>query len=93
MNTFNQQPTAPRVELRIGELVLNGFAPGDRYHIWAALERELARLFAEQGVPDWLKQGGLIDRLDGGSFDLPPGPSAEVIGGRIAQAVYGRANS
>ena len=36
--------------------MLHGFAPGDRYRIGDAVERELARLFAEQGVPPSLAQ-------------------------------------
>ena len=44
------------VELHIEELVLRGFAPGDRYRIGEAVERELAHLFSEQGTPPSLAQ-------------------------------------
>ena len=77
------------VELHIEELVLHGFAPGDRYRIGDAVERELSLLFAEQGTPPSLARGGDIGRLDGGSFEAKPGSGAETIGIRAARAVYG----
>ena len=77
------------VELHIEELVLHGFAPGDRYRIGDAVERELSRLFAEQGTPPALARGGDIGRLDGGSFEAKPGSRAEATGTQVARAVYG----
>lgn len=77
------------VELHLEELVLHGFSPGDRYRIGEAVERELTRLFIEQGVPPSLAQGGEVGRLDGGMFKVAPGSKAEAIGAQIAQAVYG----
>ena len=77
-----------RIELHIEELVLHGFAPGDRYRIGDALERELARLFAEQGRLPSLVQGSGIERLDGETLEMKPGSRAEVIGVQVAQAVY-----
>ncbi len=77
------------VELRIDELVLHGFAPGDRHRIGAAVERELSRLFADKGTPPSLARGGSIERLDGGAFEAKPGSGAEAIGARVARAVYG----
>jgi hypothetical protein len=82
------QPS-PNIELHIEELVLHGFAPGDRYEIGAAVERELARLFAEQGLPTSLSGGGDFARFNGGSFNVTPGSQAEAIGTRVAQSVYG----
>jgi hypothetical protein len=77
------------VRLRIEELVLEGFPAGDRYRIAAAVEAELARLFAEQGIPVGLSAGGAMSVVDGGSFDLTPGARPERIGAQVAQAVYG----
>jgi hypothetical protein len=79
----------PDIELHIKELVLHGFAPGDRYRIGDAMERELARLFTEQGTSSPLAQGSETQRLDGGSFEVKPGSRAEAIGVQVAQAVYG----
>ena len=79
---------ARSVELHIEELVLHGFAQGDRYRIAEAMERELTRLFTEQGTPPSLAKGGSIDKLDGGAFDMVQGSKAEVIGAEVARAVY-----
>jgi hypothetical protein len=76
------------VEVRIEELLLHGFAPGDRYRIGQAVERELVRLFTEQGVPPSLTQGGEIASMDGGAFNVAPGSKSETIGVQVAQAVY-----
>ncbi len=89
--------TLRSIELHIEELVLHGFAPGDRYRIGDAMERELARLFVERGTPPSLAQGrevarldgGTVARLDGGTFEVKPGSGAEAIGVRVARAVYG----
>lgn len=80
------------IELHIEELVLHGFEPGDHYRIAQAVEAELTRLFAEQGVPPSLVQGGGIPHLDGGTFEAAPGSTAETIGARVAQTLYGGLN-
>jgi hypothetical protein len=78
------------VELHIEELVLRGFAPGDRYRIGEAVERELARLFTEEeGVPPSLARRSGIERLDGGAFEVAHGLKPEAIGVQLAQAVFG----
>jgi hypothetical protein len=77
------------LELRIEELVLRGFAPGDRYRISDTMERELVHLFAKGGTPPSLAQGSEIERLDGGTFEMWPGSGAQAIGVQVAQAVYG----
>jgi hypothetical protein len=76
------------VELHIEELVLHGFAPDDRYGIGDVVERELTRLFTEQGVPPALIQNGEITRLDGGAFQVQPGSNAETTGIQLATAIY-----
>jgi hypothetical protein len=77
------------VELRIEELVLRGFESADHHRIGEAVERELARLFVEEGVPPSLAREGGIDRVDGGAFEAQPGSGAEAIGAHVARAVYG----
>ena len=77
------------VELHIEELVLRGFAAGDRYRIGDAMERELARLFDEQGVPPSLIQGSEVPQLDGGAFEVAHGSKSEAVGVQVAQAIYG----
>ncbi len=77
------------VELYIEELVLEGFEGSDHWTIGKTVEHELSRLFAEQGVPPSLKNGGRIDNLDGGAFEMKPDSRPEAIGSRVAWAIYG----
>ena len=77
------------IELHIEELLLHGFSPGDQYRIGEAVERELARMFADRGVPQSLAEGGEIASVDGGAFEVAPGSRAEVVGAEVARAVYG----
>jgi hypothetical protein len=76
------------IELNIDELVLHGFAPGDRHSIGEAVERELTRLLADGGVPQSLERGGDIGHVDGGAFEVAPDPRAKVVGAQVAKAVY-----
>ena len=76
------------LEVHIEELVLHGFAPSDRYRIGEAVERELGRMFSEQGLPPSLGKGGEVARLDGGAFEMGRDSKAEAIGIHMAQAVY-----
>ena len=101
MNEFQLQnerraatPTAPApsLQIQIGELVLHGLdhdrSSGARYDLGAAVERELTRLLAEQGLPPGFSQAGIVARLSGGSFEVAPGSSPDTIGLQIAEAVY-----
>lgn len=81
--------TAYSVELHIEELVLRGFPASDRHRIGDAFERELTRLFTEQGAPPAIRQGGGLLRLDGGAFEVKPGSDANTIGAQLATAIYG----
>jgi len=78
----------PSVEIEIEELVLHGFAHADRYRIGAALERELARLFAERGLPGGLADGAECEAVDGCSFVRGPLATPVAIGGEVARAIY-----
>ena len=78
----------PSLDLRIEELALHGFAHSDHYQIGEAVERELVRLFAEQGVPQSLMKGGELPNLSLGSFQVRQGAKTEAIGAQVAQAVY-----
>lgn len=80
---------SPRsVDLHIGELILNGFAPADRYAIGEAVERELTRLFAEQGTAA-LARKVEITSLNAGEIKIEAGSNAEATGIRLARAIYG----
>lgn len=78
----------PSIELRIEELVLDGFAPGDRYAIGDAVERELARLLDEQGVPIALQSENETGEIRGATFNVAHNAKPTATGPQIAQAVY-----
>jgi len=82
-------PAPSRLDLRVGELVVDGLPVADRAALGAAVERELARLLAERGVPPSLARGGSVAGLDGGRFTAAPGADPVALGIRIARAVYG----
>jgi hypothetical protein len=77
------------VELHIEELVLHGFAPGDRYKIGEAVQLELQRLLAEQSVPHPLNAGVELAQIDAGAFYVQPNAKPGATGAQVAQAVYG----
>lgn len=79
----------PNIELHIEELVLHGFAPGDRHAIARAVEAEVARLIRERGLPSVGGDDISVARLDGGSFQVEPSAGPAAIGGQIAQGVVG----
>ena len=78
-----------KIDLHIEELVLDGFRPSDRHRIGAAVERELARLLTERGLPARAGARGGPAGLDGGSFEAKPGARPEAVGRQVAGAVYG----
>lgn len=77
-----------KVELHIEELILHGFAPEDRYRIGEAVEKELANLLAERGMPV-LENGLKIAGLNVGDISIVKGARPEAIGAQVARAVYG----
>lgn len=77
------------VELHIEELVLHGVTPVNRQRLAAVMERELARLLAEQGVPPTLVRDGDVAQLHGGSSNIALGSRPDAIGLQVAQAIYG----
>ena len=79
----------PSIELHIDELVLHGFASGDRYAIGDAVEHELARLLGQQGIPSSLQSESAIDEIKGAIFNVPHNVKPPAIGSQIAHAIYG----
>ena len=78
-----------QIDLQIDELVLNGFAAADGYTIADTVERELARLFMEQGIPQAISQPTEVADF---RVEVPAsqhGSNAETTGGDVAQALYG----
>jgi hypothetical protein len=77
------------VHLHIEELVLHGFQPGDRHPVAEAVQRELSRLFAENGAAALAQRPAGIDRIDGGAFRVQAGRKPQSTGERVARAIYG----
>lgn len=80
--------TPTNLELHLEELILHDFPHSQRYHIAAAIEQELTRLFTEQGVPPSLTRGGQVAQIDGGTFNVPSNAAPNAIGAQVAQAIY-----
>ncbi len=80
----------PTIELRIDELILDGFdAPnGDR--IGAALQRELSRLISSGDLVHLAGNPIQVDSLNAGTFHLEPDAHPNYIGQRLAHRVYGQ---
>jgi hypothetical protein len=81
--------TQPNLELQIDELVVDGLPHLNRAQLGAIVQQELARLFAERGVPQALHLPHIAPSLDGGSITVQPGASTVTVAAQIAQAVYG----
>lgn len=76
------------IVIEIDELVLHGFPAADRYRIGEAVQAELARIFAERGLPGTTLQSVAAARRDGGSFNVAAGMPAGAVGAGAAEAVY-----
>ncbi len=76
------------VKVHIEELVLHGFAPGDRSRIANAVERELTRLMGEGGLSVLRENPVTLGRIHGGAFKVKAGAKPQAAGTEIARAVY-----
>jgi hypothetical protein len=76
------------VSMHIEELVLHGFQPAQRRRIAAAVEKELARLIREQGVPQLLRNPASLGRMNAGTIGLRANQTAAATGVGISQAIY-----
>jgi hypothetical protein len=81
--------TMQNIELHIEELVLRGFPAGSHSDIAEAVERELTRLFVEQGSPVSLAKGGEVTHIGVPAINVEPGGKPAAIGSKVAQALYG----
>ena len=79
------------IELHIERLVLEGLEiePRHRSPLQAALEGELERLLATDGLRSELLSGGAIRSLSAGEIHVTNQMSPLHLGHRIAQAVHG----
>ncbi|MDP8993238.1 MAG: hypothetical protein M3N31_09355 [Actinomycetota bacterium] len=77
------------VDLQIEELVLHGVEPRQRYAVGEAIERELARLVVDRGIPDVLRTSDELTGLEAPGIQVEHGATAEGLGLEVARAVYG----
>lgn len=79
----------PNVELHIGELVLHGFAPQDRWRIADAVQSELTRAIAEHGLSAPRAGTLAIAQLSAGTIEIARPGRAQAIGAQVARALHG----
>jgi hypothetical protein len=79
----------PDIELYVDELVLEGFARGDRHAIGEAVRAELARLIAERGLPPSFTAADGAARLASGSFRAEAGQGPAQVGAALARSILG----
>lgn len=85
-----QSPTTASraVEVHIEELVLHGFAPGDRHAISEAVQHELTQLIGQGQLPVSPGNSVVLKQIDAGTFQVKAGSKPENNGTQIAKAVY-----
>ena len=79
------------INLHIERLVLDGVpvARGGEPLVRAAVEAELARLLAADGLAPSLLAGAALPHLRGGELQLAGASDSNQLGRQIARAVYG----
>lgn len=80
-----------RLEIHIQRLVLDGIdiSPGQEGPLQEALQTELSRMLAADGLAPRLLGGGALARVRGGDIQLTGDSDPAQLGGQVAQAVYG----
>ena len=81
-------PDQPSIELYIEELVLHGLSSSSPYVLAEAVQQELVRLFAHQGISPAAPNE--LGAIDAGEFAVEPGARSEGIGAKVAKSVYRR---
>jgi hypothetical protein len=78
------------VNLHIERLILDGLPVSSLQSaaVRSALERELARVLAQGGLPGQWGAGGAVPRLPVQQFTLAPGERPEAIGRHIARSLH-----
>jgi hypothetical protein len=75
------------LELSIDHLILPDLPLVHRERVAAALEQELARLWAEQGPPSGIEAGEPL-ALSASRVQVAAGAGPEAIGAQVAQSIY-----
>ncbi len=79
------------INIHIERLILDGLpiSHSQRPLVQAAIEAELVRLLAADGLTPILQAGGAMPYVPGGSLQLASDGNPHTLGKQIAQAVYG----
>jgi len=79
------------ISIHIERLILDGLpiSHSQRPLVQAAVEAELVRLLAADGLSPDLMTGGAMSHAPGGSIQLTSDGNPHTLGQQIAQAVYG----
>jgi hypothetical protein len=77
-----------RIEIDIDDVHLDGFGLHRSDVLAAAIEEELARLIAEEGLPPALGHATQVRRLEAARPRLRPGASVREAGAGIARAIH-----
>ena len=80
-----------KINIKIDQLVLDGFDSRDIHGISAAIEHEMTRLFSESRGGSIYKtdvRGQTINQIDAGSFDVKSHATSNTIGNEVARSVY-----
>jgi hypothetical protein len=80
--------TARAVEVHIEELILHGFAPGDRHAIAEAVEHELAQLIGQGQLPISHGNPVALKQVDAGTFQVKANSRPANNGTQIARLVF-----
>ena len=76
------------LDLRVDELVVAGFGSVDGQRLGRAVERELARLLSERGIPSGLGRSQAVAHVVAPPIELPAAAGPEAIAARVARAIY-----
>jgi hypothetical protein len=80
--------SAPGINVRIKELKISGLSAGQRGAIHQAIQRELARLVATNGMPRSLAWGRRLAPRPPLRIEAEPGMKADDIAARVAGSIY-----
>ena len=80
-------PSPQSFDMYIEELVLHGFAAGDRHRIGEAIEQYVRKSFTGGPPPTLFRDQHHIDRIDGGTFHVTRGRTMESVAEQTAQTV------
>jgi hypothetical protein len=80
----------PPLDLRIEEIVLHGYDPGDRRAFADALQRELTALFAQPQRAGWPAEaaGSAHLSLNAGAIEIAHGARPHTVAAQVAGAIH-----